>query len=218
MPSFKNVYIPNHPLVSHNLAIIRDKNTEREMFLSAFKRISTLLVLEGLKHLPSNKKNISTPISETTTDVVDESYNYIIAPILRAGLAFTQTAVDFLPFAHVLHIGMYRDEKTHQPHWYYDKSPATFKEKTKVFILDPMLATGGSALASVELFLKKGVKIEDIMFISLLSAPEGIKTVQRKYPELKIITGAIDKYLNDKAYIVPGLGDAGDRYFNSIIP
>ncbi len=218
MHQFQNVYIPNHPLLMHNLALIREKSTPRELFLSAFDKASTLLVLEGMQFLPLKKKKISTPLCTMHTSVIDDSYTYIIAPILRAGLAFTQTAVNLLPTAHVLHVGMYRDEKTHNPCWYYDKTPDSLKKKTKLFILDPMLATGGSALAVIDLFLNKGIKIEDMVFISLLSAPEGINTIQKHYPKIKIITGSIDNRLNDKAYIIPGLGDAGDRYFNSIIP
>lgn len=214
----KNIIIPSHPLVTHNLTIIRDKQSSRETFLSAFKRISFFLLEEGFQFIPLKEKEIETPIQQMTTQKVDESYTYIIAPILRAGLAFTETAVSLLPFAHVVHIGMYRNEETHEPVWYYDKSPNTFPKKTKVFILDPMLATGGSAVATIQLFKDKGVKEEDMIFISLLSAPEGINAVHTRFKNVKIITGCIDKCLNDKAYIVPGLGDAGDRFFNSVIP
>lgn len=214
----KNIFIPKHPLVSHNLALIRDKNSEREIFLSAFQRVSFFLIQEGLKHLPQQEVEIETPLTKMKTQKIDSEYTYIIAPILRAGLALTETAVSFLPQAHVMHIGMYRNEETHQPIWYYNKTPMSFPQKTKVFILDPMLATGGSATACIDLFIQKGISQNDIIFISLLSAPEGINVVQEKYPDVKIVTGCIDNHLNDKAYIVPGLGDAGDRYFNSIIP
>ena len=214
----KNIFIPNHPILSHNLSLLRDKHTTREIFLDAFQRASSILIQEGFQFLPLEEKEIETPLTPTTVQKIDENYTYIIAPILRAGLAFTETAVNLLPQAHILHIGMYRDEETKEPVWYYDKTPSSFSEKTKVFILDPMLATGGSAVTCIDLFIQKGINQEDIIFISLLSAPEGIKTVQEKYPNIKIITGSIDKHLNDKAYIVPGLGDAGDRYFNSIIP
>ncbi len=216
--NLKNVTVLTHPLVKHNLAIIRNKDCSRESFLVAFKKLSLFLVQAGFSNLPMKKVSVSTPLSETDVFVVDDSYTYVIAPILRAGLAFTDVAVDLLPNAHVLHVGLYRDEKTHNPVWYYNKTPKSFPMKTKVFVLDPMLATGGSALSVVELFVKKGIDIKDIVFISLLSSPEGISILQKEYPELSIITGAIDAGLNEKAYIVPGLGDAGDRYFNSLIP
>lgn len=213
----KNVIVPSHPLITHNLALIRDKNTERETFLSAFKRISFFLLQEGFKDISLKEKEIETPLQKMTTQKIDEDYTYIIAPILRAGLAFTETAVSLLPTAHVIHIGMYRDEETHEPVWYYDKSPSNLPRKTKVFILDPMLATGGSAVAAIRLFKDKGIQEKDIVFISLLSAPEGIKTLHTQFKNIKIITASIDKSLNEKAYIVPGLGDAGDRFFNSVI-
>ena len=214
----KNIIIPSHPLLAHNLAILRDKTSTRDAFLNAFQKTASLLIQEGYKFLPTKEQEIETPLTKTTVQKIDEEYTYIIAPILRAGLAFTETAVSFLPHAHVLHIGMYRDEKTKEPVWYYDKTPNQFPQKTKVFILDPMLATGGSALGTINLFINKKIKEEDIVFISLLSAPEGIKNVQEKFPNIKIITANVDKCLNDKAYIVPGLGDAGDRFFNSLIP
>ena len=214
----QNVFIPTHPLVSHNLALIRDKNSEREIFLSAFHRLSFFLIQEGMKYIPQQEVEIETPLAKMKTQKIDSQYTYIIAPILRAGLAFTETAVNLLPQAHILHIGMYRNEETKEPVWYYDKTPTHFPKKTKIFILDPMLATGGSAVACIDLFIQKGINQNDIIFISLLSAPEGINAVQKKYPNIKIITGSIDNHLNNKAYIVPGLGDAGDRYFNSLIP
>ena len=214
----KNIFIPNHPILSHNLSLLRDKHTPREIFLAAFQRASSILIQEGFKFLPLINKEIETPLTLTTVQKIDEDYTYIIAPILRAGLAFTETAVSLLPQAHVLHIGMYRNEETKEPVWYYDKTPSNFSEKTKIFILDPMLATGGSAIETIKLFKEKDIKEEDIIFISLLSAPEGIQNVQNLFPNIKIITGSIDNHLNDKAYIVPGLGDAGDRYFNSLIP
>lgn len=217
MQNFKNVFVPQHILVSHNLALMRDKNSSRETFLNAFKNLSTVLVQEGLSFLPKKEVEIETPLSKMKTKVIDSSYSYIIMPILRAGLALTETMVDFLPQAHVMHIGMYRNEETHQPIWYYDKTPEQFSKNTKVFLLDPMLATGGSALACLDLLVKKQVLIENIVFVSVISAPEGINKVHQKYPDLKIITGAIDEKLNENAYIVPGLGDAGDRYFNSVI-
>ena len=215
---FENVTVLNHPILMHNLAIIRNKESTREQFLLAFKKIAYFLIEKGFSKLPVQEVEIETPIESVNVKVIDSDYTYIVAPILRAGLALTDVAVDLLPSAHVLHVGMYRDEETKNPVWYYDKTPTKLPQKTKVFILDPMLATGGSAVAGVDLFVKKGVDVKDIVFISVLSAPEGLKVLQEAYPELQIVTGSIDKCLNENAYIVPGLGDAGDRYFNSLIP
>lgn len=216
--NLKNVTVLTHPLVKHNLAVIRNKDCSREIFLSAFKRLSYFLMQEGFSNLPTKQAVVSTPLQSVNASVLDDSYTYVLVPILRAGLALMDVAVELLPNAHVLHVGVYRDEKTCKPVWYYNKTPNSFPLKTKIFILDPMLATGGSALSVIDLFVKKGIDVKDIVFISLLSAPEGIKVLQKEYPDLKIITASIDDKLNENAYILPGLGDAGDRYFNSIMP
>lgn len=218
MKPYPNVTVVDHPLVVHNLTLIRSKKTEREIFLNAFNRLSFFLLAEGFKNLPLQSVQIETPVESCNTFQLDDSQEIILAPILRAGLALTETAVSFLPQAHVWHIGMYRDEKTHLPVWYYDKTPPFFEktDQLKVFILDPMLATGHSAFETVKLFIQKGIEIKNIVFISILSAPEGIELLQNAYPNLKIITAAIDEKLNEKAYIVPGLGDAGDRFFNTL--
>ena len=217
MQNFENVFLPNHILLTHNLTLMRCKDSSRDVFLKAFKTVASLLVAEGMRFLPEKDVEITTPICDMKTKMIDDSFSYIIMPILRAGLALTDIMVDFLPQGHVMHVGMYRNEETRQPVWYYDKTPEKFSQNTKVFLLDPMLATGGSALAVLDLLVQKGVLIENIVFVSVLSAPEGIQTIHEKYPMLKIVTGAIDECLNENAYIVPGLGDAGDRYFNSVI-
>lgn len=218
MSEYQNVIVVNHPLVAHNLSLIRDGKTSREVFLNAFNRLGSLLVLEGLKSLPLTPVEIKTPVATCRGCKVDESFSIVFAPILRAGLALSDVAVSLFPQAHVWHIGMYRDEQTHLPIWYYDKTPAIVENahKMKVFILDPMLATGHSALSVVDLFVRKGINIQNITFICTLSAPEGVNLLQKAYPDLRIITGAIDEKLNEKAYIVPGLGDAGDRFFNTL--
>lgn len=212
-----NLTISSHPLMGENLATLRDKNTSHETFCTAFERISNILILEASSSLPTTEITIETPITTCQTKVLDKSFPLIIAPILRAGLGFSETASRLLPHAHIVHIGMYRDENTHKPVWYYNKTPKTFPTSSKVFLLDPMLATGNSALAAIELFIEKGIKIENITFVSLISAPEGVNTLHSKFPNLRIITGHLDSGLNENAYIVPGLGDAGDRLFNSEI-
>lgn len=214
----KNLIVLTHPVISHNLAIIRDKNSDCEKFKNALKRISYSLIYEATRHLPLVDKEIETPITTTTTQVFDPNAQLIIAPILRAGMIFCDTASELLPFANVHHIGMYRDEQTLEPVWYYDKRKEIKKDKDKVFviILDPMLATGNSGADAVKNFISKGVKEENIVFMSLISSPEGVEKLSSKFPSVKIVTAAMDEKLNSKGYIVPGLGDAGDRIYNTI--
>ena len=148
---------------------------------------------------------------------VDPDINLIISPILRAGLIFTDEAIDILPQATIRHIGMYRDEKTLKPVWYYNKVPmdAPNPEKFYVYITDPMLATGNSLLAAIDLYAQKGIPVSNIKCICIIAAPQGIKNIQKHYPDIEIITAAVDDHLNEKGYIVPGMGDAGDRIFNT---
>lgn len=214
----KNVTVLNHPLIKHNLSIIRDKNSDTEKFKNALKRITYALMYEATSSLPTQKITVETPLMETTCEVFDKEAQYIIAPILRAGLIFCEIAQELLPFANVHHIGMYRDEKTLEPVWYYDKRKEIKKDKSKVFvlILDPMLATGNSAVDCIKNFISKGVLEENIIFMSLISSPEGIEKVTSNFKNVKIITSALDEKLNSKGYILPGLGDAGDRIFNTV--
>ena len=213
-----NIKILNHPVVSHNLAIIRDKNTDCERFKNALKRITYSLIYEATKNLPTIKKDIQTPLTTTACEVFDNRAQLIIAPILRAGMIFCEVAQELLPFANVHHIGMYRDEETLEPVWYYDKRKEIKEDKDKVFVLllDPMLATGNSAVDAVENFISKGVKEENIIFVSLISSPEGIKRLTGAYSKVQIITACLDEKLNSKGYILPGLGDAGDRIYNTL--
>ena len=214
----KNLKVLTHPIISHNLAIIRDKNSDCEKFKNALKRITYSLIFEATSGLPLMNKKVETPLMETTCQVFDESAQLIIAPILRAGMIFCEIAQELLPFANVHHIGMYRDEETLEPVWYYDKRKEIKEDKEKVFviILDPMLATGNSANDAIKNFLSKGVKEENIVFMSLISSPEGVKNVTLAYPKVRIITSSLDEKLNSKGYILPGLGDAGDRIYNTI--
>lgn len=214
----KNIVILNHPIISQNLSIIRDKNTDCERFKNALKRITYSLIYEATKDLPMMKKEIETPLEKTVCDVFDDGAQLIIAPILRAGMIFCEVAQDLLPFANVHHIGMYRDEETLEPVWYYDKRKEIKenKQKVKVIILDPMLATGNSAIDAIKNFISKGVMEENIVFMSLISSPEGVEKVNSRFPKVKIVTSALDRALNSKGYILPGLGDAGDRIYNTI--
>lgn len=218
MEALNSVKILNHPMVKHNLAIIRDKNSDCEKFKNALRRITYSLIFEATKNLPTVEKEVETPLVKTNCEVFDPEIQLIIAPILRAGMIFCEVAQELLPFANVHHIGMYRDEETLEPVWYYDKRKEIKEDKNKVFtlILDPMLATGNSAHDAVENFISKGVKEENIVFVSLISSPEGIKKLTSTHPKVKIITSALDEKLNSKGYILPGLGDAGDRIYNTL--
>ena len=212
-----NLKVLNHPIISHNLAVIRDKNSCCEKFKNALKRITYALVYEATSDIPMTKKEVETPLQKTTCEVFDEEGQLIIAPILRAGMIFCEIAQELLPFANVHHIGMYRDEETLEPVWYYDKRKEIKKnkEKVSVIILDPMLATGNSALCTVKNFIFKGVKEENITFMSLIASPEGVSKLSSNFPKVKIVTAALDEKLNENGYIVPGLGDAGDILFGT---
>ena len=214
----KNVFVVNHPLVAHNLTILRDKNTDTEKFNHALKRISYALFFEGTKFLPTVEVPVETPICNTMSPKIDPGIEIIVSPILRAGLVFSDVAQEILPFCHIHHLGMYRNEETLEPIWYYNKMKGKLKdpEKTFVFILDPMLATGNSGYDAVHNFIKQNIPENNMIFISLISAPQGIKRLTDNYPDLKIVTSKIDERLNEKGYIVPGLGDAGDRIFNTV--
>lgn len=218
MSEFDNVYVVNHPLCCHNLSIIRNKATNAEVFRNAIRRITYLLFYKATEDLELKTVNVETPLEVCETKMLKDDNEIIIAPILRAGLIFSDVANEIMPFATVRHIGMYRDEDTLTPVWYYNKIPIEFEhpENKIILILDPMLATGNSAIDSIKLFTSKNVEQKNIRFVSLISAPEGLRKVHKIFPEVKIITASIDNCLNEHGYIRPGLGDAGDRIFNTV--
>ena len=207
-----------HPLIDYNLSIIRDKNTSCEMFRIALKRITYALIFEATKNLKTTIKEIETPMAKTSCEVFDEDCQLIIAPILRAGMIFCEVAQEMLPFANVHHIGMYRNEETLEPVWYYNKKKEIKKDKSKVqlIIVDPMLATGNSAADAIKNFKSKGILEENIVFMSLISSPVGVDKVSKMFPKVQIVTACLDRGLNSNGYIVPGLGDAGDRIYNTL--
>lgn len=207
----KNVIELNHPLIEHKLAILRDKNTGTKEFRELIKEIGMFLCYEALKDVKLDKVTIETPIEKYETGKLNED-NYAFIPILRAGMGLLDGVISVVPNAKIGHIGMYRDEKTFKPVNYFFKVPANI-EKKEVILLDPMLATGGSAIDAIELLKSKGVK--KIKFLCIISAPEGLKEVTKKYPDVKIYTAHIDNHLNENAYICPGLGDAGDRIYGT---
>lgn len=209
--------IIENPVILQNLCMIRDKNTNSQNVRIATRKITRVLLYEASKGLPLVEKSITTPLMTFKGKTIDPNINIIISPILRAGLIFTDEAIDILPQACIRHIGMYRDEKTLKPVWYYNRVPMDVKtpEKTHVYITDPMLATGNSLIEAIKLYVDKKIPTKNIKILCIISAPEGIANVQKKFPEIEIITAALDSHLNEHGYIVPGMGDAGDRIFNT---
>ena len=216
--NLNKVRIINNPVVSLNLCTMRDKNTDAQGVRIATRKITRCLLYEASKNLPLVDKEVTTPLATFMAKTLDPEIELIISPILRAGLIFTDEAIDILPQATIRHLGMYRDEQTLKPVWYYNKVPmeASNPEKFYVYITDPMLATGNSLLGAIELYANKGIPIDHIKCICIIAAPTGIENIQKHYPDIEIITAAVDDYLNEKGYIVPGMGDAGDRIFNTL--
>lgn len=208
--SMKNVSVVSHPLVDHSLTILRDKWTGTEEFRRHAGIVSKILILEATKQLALASKTIETPLASFRGKKLKD--NIVVVPVLRAGLAMLFALQDFLPSVAVGFIGLERDEKTAVAREYYQKIPKLLASHI-VLVIDPMLATGGSFDDTLTATKKNGAK--RLMIVSIVSAPEGIARVSKKHPDVPIITAAIDTKLNDKAYIVPGLGDFGDRYFGT---
>ena len=206
----KNLTILHHPLVQRDLTLLRDKRTPSNQFRSVLRRASTLMAIEVTRELPLRSTVVATPLAKTTGYVL--SRPVVLVPILRAGLGLVGGFVEVLPDARVGHIGLYRDEQSLKPVDYYFKVPKNLKE-AMVFLLDPMLATGGSLAAAITYLKKRGAKT--LVCVTLVAAPEGVRRVHKEHPEVPIFTCSLDKQLNSKGYILPGLGDAGDRIFGT---
>ena len=204
------VVVMNHPLISHKLSIIRDKNTSSKEFRELLSEIASLMTFDMCRDLQTKDVKIETPICVADCKQLDK--DVIIVPILRAGLGMVEGILNLIPTAKVGHIGMYRDEETCEPCEYYAKFPTNLPDAT-VIVLDPMLATGGSCAAAITMIKKRGAK--DIRYIGLVGAPEGVKRLQEEHPDIDIYLAALDEKLNEKSYIVPGLGDCGDRLFGT---
>ncbi len=200
-----------NPLVEHKLAILRDKKTGTKEFREIISELATILCYEAMKDAKTYETEIETPIKKMTTHKIDENH-YAFVPILRAGTGMLDGIINVIPNAKIGHIGMYRDERTFKPNVYFFKVPKDI-DKREVIILDPMLATGGSGLDAIELLKKEGVT--EIKFLCIIAAPEGIERIEKEHPDVQIYCAAIDEKLNENAYIVPGLGDAGDRIFGT---
>jgi uracil phosphoribosyltransferase len=205
-----NVFPSSHPLVAHKLSLLRDKNTDSKNFRELVREIATLMVYEATMDLVVSPKPVETPLAQMQG--VELKANIGLVPILRAGLGMVEGVWNLMPSAEVWHIGLYRDERTLKPVEYYNKLPIE-PTVSVCLILDPMLATGGSAVATVDVLKRWGVT--KIKFVGILAAPEGIKLMQTHHPEVPIYLAAVDERLNDKGYILPGLGDAGDRQFGT---
>lgn len=201
----------DHPLITHKLSILRSKDTGTKEFRELISEIGMFLLYEALRDAELDDITIQTPITEMKTGRLDED-RYAFLPILRAGTGMVDGILEVLPNAKIGHIGMYRDEETFVPHRYFFKVPKDIVNR-EVIILDPMLATGGSALDTIEELKSIGVK--KIKFLCIIAAPEGLKTVEEKHPDVQIYAAHIDDHLNENKYIVPGLGDAGDRIFGT---
>ena len=204
------VVVMNHPLISHKLSIIRDKNTTSKEFRELLSEIASLMTFDMCRDLATKDVKVETPICVADCKQLDK--DVIIVPILRAGLGMVEGILNLIPTAKVGHIGMYRDEETCEPCEYYAKFPTNLPDAT-VIVLDPMLATGGSCAAAITMIKKRGAK--DIRYIGLVGAPEGVKRLQEEHPDIDIYLAALDEKLNEKSYIVPGLGDCGDRLFGT---
>ena len=201
----------NHPLIEHKLSILRDEKTGTKEFREIIGEIASVLCYEAMKDVKLKKVEIKTPIEKMEIGQLEED-NYAFVPILRAGMGMLDGVITVVPNAKIGHIGMYRNEKTFEPVNYFFKVPKGI-DKREVFLLDPMLATGGSACDAIELLKSKGVK--KINFLCIIAAPEGLKVVTEKHPDVKIFCAHIDRELNENKYICPGLGDAGDRIFGT---
>ena len=201
----------SHPILKDRLTLMRRKETSSKDFRQAVEEIATFMTYEIARDFPTKEIEIETPITKCTAKILADEF--IIVPILRAGLGMVSGVLKVLPNAAVGHIGLVRDETTHKPIEYYKKLPPNISNK-KIIVVDPMLATGGSSSAALQMLKDAGAK--NIIFICIISAPEGIKKISEDHPEIPIYTAAIDDHLNENAYIVPGLGDAGDRIFDTL--
>ena len=205
------IYVFDHPLIQHKVAQIRDKNTNTRDFRQLVKEIAMLMTYESTRDLKLEDVDIETPICATKVKML-KGEDVAVVPILRAGLGMVDGVLEIIPNAKVGHVGLYRDPETHEPVEYYCKMPEDI-DKRKILVTDPMLATGGSAVAAIDFVKQRGGK--DIRFMCLIAAPEGIEALQKAHPDVDIYIAQEDECLNENAYIVPGLGDAGDRLFGT---
>lgn len=207
-----SLHVLEHPLIQHKLSLLRDKNTGVKEFRELVGEIAALMCYEATRNLPTQEVEIETPIGTATVRAL-AGKKLAIVPILRAGLGMVDAMIDMIPSAKVGHIGLYRDPETHLPVEYYCKMPPDISDR-QVFVVDPMLATGGSASAAISL-LKEKYGCKNIILMDIIAAPEGVAVIRKDHPDVDLFVAAVDERLNENAYIVPGLGDAGDRIFGT---
>ncbi len=206
-----NVHVLDHPLIQHKLAILRNEKTGVKEFRELIGEIAGLMCYEATRNLPTEEVEVKTPVAIAKCRVL-AGKKLAIVPVLRAGLGMVDNMVALIPSAKIGHIGLYRDPETHEPVEYYCKLPEDIDQRV-VFVVDPMLATGGSAVAAIDFLKKRGCK--NIIMMNVIGCPEGVACVQKAHPDVEMYLAAVDEKLNDHAYIVPGLGDAGDRIFGT---
>lgn len=207
----KEVIVMDHPLIQHKISMLREKDRGTNEFRKLVEEIATMMGYEALRDLPLENRPVETPIELCETPFV-AGKKLALVPVLRAGLGMVSGLLMLVPTAKVGHVGLYRDPVTHEPHEYYCKLPESIEDRL-VMVLDPMLATGGSAVAAVDFVKKQGAK--NIKFLCIIAAPEGIERFQKAHPDVQLYCGHVDRCLNEHAYICPGLGDAGDRIFGT---
>ncbi|MBT3300699.1 MAG: uracil phosphoribosyltransferase [Candidatus Marinimicrobia bacterium] len=212
MHQYENFHIVDHPLIQHKLSLIREKTTGHKIFRELVNEVATLVAFELTRDFPTNSTQIKTPMTSTTGQTI-VGQNVVLVPILRAGLGMVEGLIQLIPNARVGYVGMERNEKTHEPVDYYFKIPKEPEHKNFILI-DPMLATGGTAIATANSLKKRGAT--QIKFMCLIAAPEGMSAFCEAHPDIEVYTAALDEKLNENKYIIPGLGDAGDRLFGTL--
>nr|GMC91890.1 uracil phosphoribosyltransferase isoform X1 [Ipomoea batatas]GMD01445.1 uracil phosphoribosyltransferase isoform X1 [Ipomoea batatas] len=213
---FYQVFVPPHPLIKHWVSVLRNEQTPCPVFKSALAELGRLLIYEASRDwLPTITGEIQTPMAIASVEFIDPREPVAIVPILRAGLALAENASSILPATKYYHIGISRNEETLQPAVYLNKLPEKFPDGSRVFVVDPMLATGGTIVAAIDLIKERGVENKQIKVISAVAAPPALQKLSEKFPGLHVYTGIIDSEVNEKGFIIPGLGDAGDRSFGT---
>lgn len=210
------IYVPEHPLIKHWLAVARDEQTPSVLFKSAMNELGRWLSYEAVRNwLPTVDTKVKTPLAECDATFINPEIPIAVVPILRAGLALLDGTQNILPLASIYHLGLARDESTLEPSCYLNKLPKSFVPETRILILEPMLATGGSIMTAMAEIVSRGAAPENIRLVSIVAAPTALQKLSEKYPQLQIYAAMIDEGLNSQGYIVPGLGDAGDRAFGT---
>ncbi len=210
------IYVPEHPLIKHWLAVARDEQTPSVLFKSAMNELGRWLAYEAVRNwLPTVEAKVKTPLAECDATFINPEIPIAVVPILRAGLALLDGTQNILPLASIYHLGLARDESTLEPSCYLNKLPSNFTPETRILILEPMLATGGSIMTAMAEIVSRGANPEHIRLVSIVAAPPALQKLSEKYPQLQIYAAMIDEGLNSQGYIIPGLGDAGDRAFGT---